>query len=91
MVDKNKITKRHDKLTFDAPTGKVTVKVTRHCMWCKGDTLIELEEQKLLTWRRGEVIQAVWPLVPLEEREVLITGTHPTCWAEMFKDEGDDT
>jgi len=35
---------------------------------------------------RGDVASN-FPYLTLEQREILISGTHPECWAELFKDE----
>lgn len=32
----------------------------------------------------GELIQDILPAMSLEQREMIITGTHPECWDAMF-------
>jgi hypothetical protein len=53
-------------------------------MCCGKQTLVELEPEKLARWQAGELVQNVWPEKTSDERELLITGTHPECWQEMF-------
>jgi hypothetical protein len=33
---------------------------------------------------RGEHIQVAWPLASADQRELVLTGTHPKCWDAMF-------
>jgi hypothetical protein len=34
---------------------------------------------------KGMFIQDVFPELNADEREFMISGTHPACWDEMFK------
>jgi hypothetical protein len=59
-------------------------------MHCNEDTdfiLDETEYQRLII--NNEYIQDVFPLLGKEEREMMISGTHPKCWIEMFGSEDD--
>jgi|688.fasta_scaffold13218_18 hypothetical protein len=63
---------------------------TKTCMHCNEDTdfiLDETEYQRLII--NNEYIQDVFPLLGKEEREMMISGTHPKCWIEMFGSEDD--
>lgn len=58
---------------------------TRTCMHCNEETefcLSEDEYQRLII--NNEYVQDVFPLLGKEDREVMISGTHPKCWNEMF-------
>lgn len=35
-------------------------------------------------WQAGELLQVVVPEMPAEQREFLISGTHPECWDRLF-------
>ena len=37
------------------------------------------------------LIQHAFPEMPMETRELLISGTHPECWDSLYKDEDDET
>ena len=63
----------------------MTTITTRACIMCGSTSAVELDADKLARWQGGELVQKVWPDKPAEERELLITGTHPECWADMFK------
>jgi hypothetical protein len=58
---------------------------TRTCMHCDEETefcLSKDEYQRLII--NNEYVQDVFPLLSKEDREVMISGTHPKCWNEMF-------
>lgn len=57
---------------------------TPTCSVCGKTTLVELDEAKVERWLAGEHIQVVWPEMPKDEREMLISGTHPACWDRLF-------
>jgi hypothetical protein len=71
--------------------GKATF--TTHCTWCdKPSELTGLDLAALAAYRnREDSVQALFPQLSAAEREILMTGTHPACWNEMFPpDEEDD-
>lgn len=35
-------------------------------------------------WERGAHVQDAFPRLPPEDREILISGTCPKCWNEIF-------
>ena len=61
----------------------ITVK-TPTCTVCGRASFFELDSEEVARWQRGENIQVVWPDMPKEEREVLISGTHSACWDRLF-------
>lgn len=68
-----------------------TVKVeSSDCSVCGKATIFELHEVDYIRWRTGEHIQNVFPDMTPDEREILISGTHPECWNAMFSDEEDE-
>jgi hypothetical protein len=60
------------------------------CMHCGGETAIELDFNKYKRWRGGEYIQNVWPELTPDEREMIVSGTHPECWDALFPEEDED-
>ena len=60
------------------------------CVWCHGDTTLIVSIAKFKAWREGAHIQNVWPDTDAGIREMLITGTHPGCFDDMYKDEDED-
>ena len=61
--------------------------VTRGCGLCGGETDIKVSEYLYKMWRRGTLIQSVWPHVSSARREALITGYHSPCFDDLFKDD----
>ncbi len=60
---------------------------TDPCIVCKERSLIDLDVKKYQRWTGGggtEHVQNVWPEWSAGDRELLITGTHSSCWDEMF-------
>lgn len=60
------------------------------CPVCRSQTMIEVEADKFRRWQQGELIQKVWPDMAVEDREMLISGTHPECWVSLFADEDEE-
>lgn len=54
---------------------------------CGQTSILELDPVKVDRWQSGEFVQVVWPEMTPDERELLISGTHPACWEELFPEE----
>lgn len=63
---------------------------TKACMICHKRSKITIPTEALRRWNEGAFIQVAWPDSTPEEREMLITGTHPDCWDAAFPEEEDD-
>jgi hypothetical protein len=63
----------------------------RTCFHCEEESSfrISYEEYKRL-FINEEYIQDVYPNMPKEDREFMISGTHSHCWNEMFADLDED-
>lgn len=57
---------------------------TKLCFNCNKSGTVEVPAQELFYLNQGKNIQDALITVPKELREQIITGTHPTCWDEMF-------
>jgi hypothetical protein len=57
---------------------------TKTCTVCDEYELWVLDRQLVERWRGGELIQDVFPDMSVNDREMLITGTHPACWDKLF-------
>lgn len=60
---------------------------TYPCQVCGDTTIIDIPEEGFNKWRNGAFIQDAFPTLSPDERELLISGTHPKCWDELFLDE----
>jgi hypothetical protein len=54
------------------------------CMMCGKSAELEVDDAALAAWRRDTHIQDAFPDMTPDERELLITGTHPKCWDAMM-------
>ena len=62
---------------------------TKPCMVCDKYEVWSLDREAVTRWQEGENIQSAFPDMKAEDREVLITGTHPACWDKLFPGEGE--
>jgi hypothetical protein len=61
-----------------------TVIVEKRCFHCGKIARLEVPKSQFDAWRSGVLAQDAFPNLSAEEREMLISGTHPECWKEMF-------
>lgn len=65
--------------------------VTKRCPHCKEVSVFALDKQEYeQLFIKNGFIHDVFPHLTPEEREVMISGTHPDCWIEMFGYPDDD-
>lgn len=60
---------------------------TPPCMVCGKESILPMGAEETIgiaRWQRGELIQNALPGLTADERELLMTGTHPDCWDKMF-------
>lgn len=61
--------------------------LTKRCLFCRNQTLLDLPDEGYRKWDEGEFVQDAFPDMPAEQRELLISGTCPACWNEQFSEE----
>lgn len=66
-----------------------TIKTPR-CRYCGESGSIELTDAEVLAMETTPFIQKALPNRSPDERELLITGTHPACWDAMFPPEDEE-
>lgn len=57
---------------------------TKPCTVCGEYEVWSLDRQAVTRWQEGENIQSAFPDMNAEDREILISGTHPACWTKLF-------
>ena len=62
---------------------------TKTCSVCDEYELWVLDRVAVEKWQEGENIQRAFPNMSIEDREILISGTHPACWDKLFPKEED--
>lgn len=64
---------------------------TKVCFHCGIDSVIRITKDQYEDWVVNDgYAQDVFPEMTNEDREQLISGTHPKCWEEMFPIVEDD-
>ncbi len=71
-------------------TSEIITVQTPVCFHCRRAGFVQVLESDLEKYRNGMHAQEAFPEMPKELREQLISGTHPACWEEMFKDDEDE-
>ncbi len=60
------------------------------CMICGHGSQTRVDWLKYHRWQSGQLIQEVFPQLSAEQREVMVSGTHPYCWDKMYLKGEDD-
>lgn len=63
------------------------VYVGRKCPFCGEYHEVLVSEVDLAAWHGGELVQNAFPYLSADEREILVSGICPKCWAETFGEE----
>ena len=63
---------------------------TKTCTVCGEYEVWSLDRKAVESWQAGEYIEIAFPEMSMEDREVLITGTHPACWDKLFPEEDEN-
>lgn len=66
--------------------------VTSSCTVCQKSSEIELDTRDITKWKDGALAQDVWPNLSDDQRELIMSGTHNSCWTEVMSaiDNDDD-
>ena len=57
------------------------------CMHCDEVNELTVNAQDFKSWQNGMHIQIAFSYLNVDERELILTGTHAECWNAMFKEE----
>lgn len=64
---------------------------TDPCMLCGHTGIVKnVPKAGYALWEAGEFIQVALPMLSADDREQLMTGTHPACWDAMMPAEDDE-
>lgn len=72
---------------YDFENGDKYVIETKECFHCKKTGKVEIFTQEMFYLNQGMHVQDAVKSLDKDEREMLITGTHPECWISMFGEE----
>jgi hypothetical protein len=71
--------------------GEIMIEVeTPPCLGCGQTTWFTMTEEQHRFWKQGVHIQNIFPDWSAEDREMLISGTCPSCWEEMWAEEEEE-
>lgn len=59
---------------------------TRPCPVCGERSQFSIDQAAYIRWERGAYVQDAFPHLTADERELLMTGTHPACWEKIFRE-----
>ena len=60
------------------------VTIVTRCPFCGRANEVAVNEEDYFDWDDGVLAQVAFPYLSADEREMLISGICPTCWARMF-------
>lgn len=63
---------------------------TKPCPVCGKTSILEIDRTGFELWQNGTFIQQALPNLSADEREMLLTGTHPDCWDAMWDEDEDE-
>lgn len=65
-----------------------TYSVQNACPFCKGLNNIKLQgNQYFAHFVKGEFVQHAFPHLDVDDRELILTGSHADCWEKAFSEE----
>lgn len=61
------------------------------CIHCSKKNAFSMLASDYYRWKvTRHYVQDVFPTLTSQDREILISGTHPDCWREIFPDPDED-
>ncbi len=67
------------------PCSEVHIAAT--CNQCSITKELTMLADEYRRWQKGELLQRVVPHMPIDDRELLISGTCGPCFDKLFKEE----
>lgn len=58
--------------------------LVRDCPMCGGEARVRIPAQGLWDWEHGAFVQTAFPGLSADQREMVMSGTHPKCWDLMM-------
>ena len=59
--------------------------ISARCRMCGSEVVLHVRVDDYEKWDSGARVQDAFPYIDPEYRELLISGTCPKCWDDMFK------
>jgi len=65
--------------------------LTQPCIHCHKPSIVQVDPVSFYEWQHGGAfVQDAFPDWPADQRELLISGTHPECWDALMGDDGEE-
>ena len=67
--------------------------ISKTCPFCSKQAQVTVEKERFIQWKRAgdddpmRFVQNSFPDLTIEQREMLISGTHPECWDKFMGEE----
>lgn len=71
-------------MALDTVPGINEYLVVRDCSFCREGAVTIVPAQGLWDWEHGTFAQVAFPHLTADQREQVMTGTHPECWDAAF-------
>ena len=62
----------------------VTILMSKPCFHCGDSGLVVVTNSDLERYKNGALMQEAFPEMSIENREMLISGTHEACWNKIY-------
>ncbi len=66
-----------------------TVEIKKNCMLCGGPSSVTVLKADYEKYLNGAKVQHAFPEMPADQREIIISGSHPKCFDEAFAEDED--
>ena len=66
--------------------GSDVIVIERTCRVTGEEFTLDVTRQEWDSWKGGKDVQAVWPTMPKDHREIIQTGWTPAEWEVIFND-----
>lgn len=63
---------------------------TQQCVFCGQASIVVVDVEGWEKFQAGANLSDAFPLMPLDVRELFISGTHPACWDKHIPKGEDD-
>lgn len=70
--------------------GDGLVNVRGHCRYCDQPQTVCVPRDGYLRYLKGDYVQDALGMLPMDQRELLVSGTCDECWQRIFGDDSDD-
>lgn len=67
----------------------MVIVATPRCVMCGKYGSVSMDRIEYERWKGGELLQYAAKSLSADEREQVLTGTHPLCWYQLIGDEHD--